>query len=69
MSEFESEKTSEELWRNALSLLRKMATTDQERSQLERYIPMFTSHGIEGNSFMTLDINVEVEEENGEIEN
>ena len=52
MSEFESEKTSEELWRNALSLLRKMATTDQERSQLERYIPMFTSHGIEGNTFM-----------------
>ncbi len=52
MSELESEKTSEELWRNALSLLRQMATTDQERSQLERYIPMFTSHGIEGNNFM-----------------
>lgn len=52
MSGFEPEKTSEELWRNALSLLRKMVTTDQERSQLERYIPMFTSHGIEGNSFM-----------------
>ena len=52
MSEFETEKTSEELWRNALSLLRQMATTDQERSQFERYIPMFTSHGIEGSTFM-----------------
>ena len=52
MSEFETEKTSEELCRNALSLLRQMATTDQERSQFERYIPMFTSHGIEGSTFM-----------------
>lgn len=52
MSDQEAEKNPEELWRIAIDLLRKMAATDQERSQFERYIPMFTSHGIEGTNYI-----------------
>lgn len=44
--------SSEELWQRSLSLLREVMTTDQERSQMERYLPLLTSHSIENNEYV-----------------
>ena len=43
---------SEELWQRAIALLREVVTTDQERSQMERYVPLLVSHSIENNEFV-----------------
>jgi len=52
MQEQDSERKAEELWQRAIALLRDIMTTDEERSQMERYLPMFTYHGIEGNEYV-----------------
>ena len=52
MEEHSLKKSSEELWQQAVSLLRDVMTTDQERSQMERYFPLFTSHEIEGEEYI-----------------
>ena len=44
--------SSEELWQKSLSLLREVMETDQERSQMERYVPLITSHLIENNEYV-----------------
>ena len=46
MSENNLENTPEELWQGAVALLRDIMTTEQERSQWERYYPMFVSREI-----------------------
>lgn len=52
MSEYDAKESTENLWQGAVSLLREIMTTEQERSQMERYFPLFTYHGIEGNEFV-----------------
>ena len=47
-----SEKAQEEIWKVAISMLREVLTTDQERSQMERYFPMITTHGIEDGEYV-----------------
>ena len=44
--------SSDELWQKAISLLREVMATDQERSQMERYFPLFISHSIENNEYV-----------------
>ena len=44
--------SSEELWQKSLSLLREVMETEQERSQMERYVPLITSHLIENNEYV-----------------
>lgn len=52
MIENYSIKSSEELWQKSLSLLREVMTTEQERSQMERYVPLLISHSIEKNEYV-----------------
>ena len=46
MTDIDVTKSPEELWKGAISLLREVLANDQERSQMERYFPMITTHGI-----------------------
>ena len=46
MTDTDITKSPEELWKGAISLLREVLANDQERSQMERYFPMITTHGI-----------------------
>ena len=52
MAEHDLINSSEELWQKAIALLREVMTTDQERSQMERYVPLLTSHSIENNEYV-----------------
>ena len=52
MKENDLQLSSEELWQKGISLLREVMTTDEERSQMERYFPLFISHSIEGNEYV-----------------
>ena len=52
MEEYDLTLSSEELWQKAIALLREVVTTDQERSQMERYVPLLTSHAIENNEYV-----------------
>lgn len=42
----------ENLWQKGISLLREVMSTEEERSQMERYVPLFTYHAIEGNEYV-----------------
>ncbi len=52
MLEYDIKNNSEELWKKAISLLRDIMVTPEERSQLERYFPMLTFHGFENGEYV-----------------
>ena len=52
MAENDLKEQHENLWQKGISLLRDVMSTEQERSQMERYVPLFTYHAIEGNEFV-----------------
>ena len=52
MEENNLQQQYENLWQKGISLLREVMTTEEERSQMERYVPLFTYHAIEGNEYI-----------------
>lgn len=52
MSGNEQSGDGEKLWVEAVARMRLNFKTDRERSQAERYVPMFVSHEIEGNEYI-----------------
>lgn len=52
MTEHDLIDSSNDLWQKAISLLQEVMTTEQERSQMERYFPLITSHAIENNEYV-----------------
>src|SRR5574344_61126 len=51
MSDLTTMMTIDELWSKATDCYRASLKTDTERSQMERYFPMFISHEMEGSEF------------------
>ena len=52
MIENDLKQSSEYLWEKGISLLREVMKTEEERSQMERYFPLFTCHSMEGNEYV-----------------
>ena len=52
MAENDLKQHYEDLWQKGITLLRDVMSTEQERSQMERYVPLFIYHAIEGNEFV-----------------
>ena len=52
MAENDLKQHYDDLWQKGITLLRDVMSTEQERSQMERYVPLITFHEIEGNEYV-----------------